>query len=66
VNRRPGRLRLVHNAGRRRAAGGTNCTNPYGLTCAELRAEIRRRVRQGWAEWEIEHRFGYASKELTE
>lgn len=53
---RPGRLRLAHSVGRRRA-GRYDC-NPFGLTAAELRAEIRRCARQGWQLWEIRRRFG--------
>lgn len=61
---RPGRLRPAHSTGRRRPGRGlSNCTNPYGLTSAELRAEIRRRVRQGWQLWELARRFGCDCKD---
>lgn len=50
------RLRLVHDAGQRRPARAFDC-NPYGLTAAELRAEIRRLTERGWMTWEIRARF---------
>jgi len=57
VTRRPGRLRLVHTAERKRARGGGLDCNPYGLTPRELRAEIARCIDAGWRGWEIAARF---------
>jgi hypothetical protein len=54
---RPGRLRLAYSGGRRRAGRALNCTNPYGLTPAELTAEIRRLTARGWPLWEIRQRL---------
>lgn len=56
---RRGHLRLVdsQSAGRR-PARGLNCTCTYGLTAAELRAEMRRLQRAGWQLWELARRFG--------
>lgn len=60
--RRRGRLRLVHDTGRGRAAR-LNCTRTYGLTAAELRAEMRRLTSRGWQLWEIARRFGCTCKD---
>ena len=57
MNRQRARLRLVHDAGRRRAAR-LNCTRTYGLTAAELRAEMRRLTTRGFQLWEIARTFG--------
>jgi hypothetical protein len=54
---RAGRLRLAHSA-RRRPARGLRCTNDFGLTAAELRAEMRRLTSHGWQLWELARRFG--------
>lgn len=54
---RRARLRLAYDAGRRRAAP-LRCTRTYGLTAAELRAEMRRLTSRGWALWEIARTFG--------
>jgi len=64
VTSRRGRLRLVHDAGRR--PGRLRCTNDFGLTAAELRAEIRRLTSRGWFLWEIAHRFGCTCEESAE
>ena len=61
---RPGRLRLAAPGGRRRA-GPYDC-NPFGLTPRELRAEIRRCLREGWQTWEIAARFDCTSKDPHE
>lgn len=50
------RFLLVHDAGRRRPARTFDC-NPYGLSAAELRAEIRRLTARGWQLWELRARF---------
>lgn len=56
--RRPGHLRLVYTAERRRARGGPlDCNRTYGLTATELRAEIRRLISRGFQLWEIAARF---------
>lgn len=66
MNPRRGRLRLVHDAGRGRAARAFPCdTNPYGLTPAELRREIRRCAARGWQLWEIRYRFANDRKDRT-
>lgn len=31
--------------------------NPYGLTAAEVRAEVNRCLNRGWMLWEIRRRF---------
>lgn len=61
MSTRRGRLRLVHDAGRERAA----CTDrwahriahKYGLTLPEARAELRRLADHGWQSWEFYARF---------
>jgi hypothetical protein len=53
----PRRLRLVHNAGPGRPARTFSCSNPFGLTPAELRREIRRLASRGWMTWEIRRRL---------
>ena len=61
MTRRAGCLRLVHDAGRGRAA----CTDRwarqiaarYGLTLPEARAELRRLAAHGWMSWEFSARF---------
>lgn len=50
------RPRLVHDAGRGRTAR-TPCSNPYGLTRAELLHEIDRCLARGFQLWEIRKRF---------
>lgn len=62
---RRGHLRLVHDAGRGRA-GRLRCTRTYGLTAAELRAEIRRLTTRGFQLWEVARVFGCDCKESTE
>ncbi len=62
---RRGRLRLAYSAGRGRAARTLRCTNDFGLTAAELRAEMRRLTSRGWQLWEIAYRFGCTSCEDT-
>ncbi|MDJ1131764.1 hypothetical protein [Streptomyces iconiensis] len=37
--------------------------NPYGLTLAEVRAEICRCLARGWQLWEIRRRFTAASED---
>ncbi|MEU9913154.1 hypothetical protein [Streptomyces sp. NPDC051001] len=61
MNPRCGRLRLVHDAGWR--AARLRCTQTFGLTAAELRAEMRRLTSRGWQLWEIAYRFGCTSCE---
>jgi hypothetical protein len=65
VNRRPGRLRLVHSAGRMRPTGGPDCTRTYGLSRDELRREIRRLSALGWQLWELARRFDCTCKDYT-
>lgn len=64
---RRGSLRLVATtvAGRGRAAR-TPCSNPFGLTPTELRAEIRRCAARGWQLWEIRYRFASDHKDTHE
>lgn len=57
MSRRGSRLRLVHDAGRGRTARTFPCSNPYGLTMRELRAEIRRLSARGWQLSEIRQRL---------
>lgn len=59
---RRARLRLVHDAGRGRAAR-LNCANDFGLTAAELRAEMRRLTSRGFQLWEIARVFGCNCKD---
>ncbi len=66
MTRRPGRLRLAHSAGRRRAAGGPNCTRTYGLSPDQLRRELRRLSDLGWMTWELARRFDCTCKDLIE
>ena len=63
MTRRAGRLRQVHDAGRRRPAP-LICTRTYGLTAAELRAEMQRLTSHGWQLWELARRFGCTRKDL--
>lgn len=42
---------------RRTAAGQQLARNPFGLTLAEVRAEVRRCLARGWQLWEIRARF---------
>lgn len=60
MTRRPGsRLRLAHDStGRGRPARTLRCTNDFGLTSGELRAEMRRLTSRGWQLWELARRFG--------
>lgn len=62
TNRR-GRLRLVHDTGRGRAARALDCTRTYGLTATELRAEMRRLTSRGFQLWEIARTFGCDCKD---
>lgn len=55
--RRAARLRLAYDAGRGRRARTAPCSNPFGLTRAELRREIHRLTARGWQLWEIRRRF---------
>ena len=64
MNPRRGRHRLAHSAGRGRAARA-DCSNPFGLTSAELRAEIRRCAARGWQLWEIRYRFANDRKDTS-
>lgn len=61
---RRGRLRLVHDAGRVRAAR-LHCTRTYGLTVVELRAEMRRLTSRGFHLWEIARTFGCNCKDIA-
>lgn len=56
-------LRLAYSAGRRPAR--LRCTNDFGLTATELRAEMRRLTSRGWQLWEVARRFGCTSCEDT-
>lgn len=60
---RAGRLRLVHSTVPGRPAPSFPCTNPFGLTPAELRREIRRLSARGWQLWEIRRRFAPECKD---
>lgn len=60
--RRAGRLRLVSDAGSGRPAR-LRCMNDFGLTAAELRAEMRRLTSRGWQLWEVARRFGCNCKD---
>lgn len=55
---RRGHLRLVATSAAGRRAARLRCTNDFGLTAAELRAEMRRLQRAGWQLWELARRFG--------
>lgn len=57
TTRRGSRSLLVQDTGRERPAR-LDCTNDFGLTPRELRAEIARCIDAGWRGWEIRHRFG--------
>jgi hypothetical protein len=58
---RRGRLRLAHSAGRRTVR--TPCSNPFGLTPAELRREISRCLARGFQLWEIRKRLCPCTKD---
>lgn len=62
--RRAARLRLAYDAGRGRRAP-LRCINDFGLTAAELRAEMRRLTSRGWQLWEVAHRFGCDCKDIA-
>lgn len=64
MNRQRTRLRLAHDAGQRRAAR-LRCTNDFGLTATELRAEMRRLTSRGWQLWEVARRFGCNCKDIA-
>lgn len=64
MNPRRGRLRLAYDAGRGRPAR-LICTCTFGLTAAELRAEMRRLTSRGWQLWEITRRFGCDRKDTA-
>lgn len=57
MNPRHGRLRLAYDAGRGRSPRTFFCSNPFGLTRAELRREMRRLAARGWQVWEIRRRL---------
>lgn len=48
---------------RRRARRRLVCTRTYGLTAAELRAEMRRLTSRGFQLWEIARTFGCTCKD---
>lgn len=58
TTRSRGRLSLAYSAGRGRPARTFSCARTYGLTAAELRAEMRRLTSRGWQLWELAYRFG--------
>lgn len=58
------RLRLAYNAGPRRRVP-LRCTRTFGLTAAELRAEMRRLTSRGWQLWEVAYRFGCDCKDTA-
>lgn len=68
MTRRRGRLRLVHDTGRKQAV----CTDRwarriaarYGLTLPEARAELRRLAANGWFPWEFAARFNNDSENV--
>ncbi|MDX3315193.1 hypothetical protein P1S61_40355 [Streptomyces sp. ME08-AFT2] len=60
---RRARLRLAYSAGRRTAR--LRCTRTFGLTAAELRAEMRRLTSRGWQLWEVAYRFGCDCKDTA-
>jgi hypothetical protein len=59
---RRARLRLAYSAGR---TARLRCTNDFGLTAAELRAEMRRLTSRGWQLWEVAYRFGCDCKDTA-